>query len=323
MQIGDAPTSTNPIRVIGPSLVLELSWATHSAWSPGLRAKHPHLQALADEHPDVIEGLRAFWGDGTDCFTEFQVLGDVAGALEITNFVELFEALNAARTRIPPNLPLRSETESDREAVLHRLAQLRDDDDRWMAYMKVFRTLYAVLDTWWRSEGIPSVEVAVATARRELESGAEWTRMVSVQCELLRERLPEIVERRDPVVLAVCALFGKGLYLDLPAAQLIGLGANLGEYGARARTESLARRIRVLADPTRLAILDHLRSGPRSVGDIAVEFTLAQPTVSAHVKQLREAGLVTATRRGNRLELAANADALTSLAGDLTAVVAS
>ena len=160
-------------------------------------------------------------------------------------------------------------------------------------------------------------------ARRELASGAQWTRMVPIHCEMLKERLPDIVERSEPVVLAVCALFGKGLYLDLPESQLIGLGANLGEYGARARTEDLARRIRVLADPTRLAILDHLRSGPRSIGDVAADFSLAQPTVSAHVKQLREAGLVTATRQGNRLELTANTEALQSLAGDLTALVVS
>ena len=170
---------------------------------------------------------------------------------------------------------------------------------------------------------MPAVEQAVTAARRELAAGTEWSRMVSLSCDLLKARLPEIVERREPVVLAVCALFGKGLYLDLPDFQLIGLGASLGEFGARARTEDLARRIRVLADPTRLAILDHLRTGPRSVGDIATEFSLAQPTVSAHVKQLREAGLVTATRQGNRLELSVNAEALQALAGDLVAAVAS
>ena len=163
----------------------------------------------------------------------------------------------------------------------------------------------------------------MTAARRELESGNQWPRMVPQHCDVLKVRLPEIVERREPVVLAVCALFGKGLYLDLSDYQLIGLGASLGEFGARARTEDLARRIRVLADPTRLAILDHLRTGPRSVGDVATEFSLAQPTVSAHVKQLREAGLVTSTRQGNRLELSVNAEALKVLAGDLMAVMAS
>jgi DNA-binding transcriptional ArsR family regulator len=138
----------------------------------------------------------------------------------------------------------------------------------------------------------------------------------------MHARMPEIVERDEPVVLAVCALFGKGLYFDLPRCQLIGLGAGLGELGARARTEELARRIRVLADPTRLAILDHLRTGPRSIGDLAVDFGLAQPTVSAHVKQLRQAGLVTAARNGSRLELSVNPETLRALASELTTVVA-
>ena len=123
----------------------------------------------------------------------------------------------------------------------------------------------------------------MVSARNELARGAEWTRMVSVSCSTMEKRLPEIVERGEPVVLTLCALFGKGMYVDLPGCQLIGLGAGLGELGARSRTGDLARRIRVLADPTRLAILDHLRSAPRSVGDIAADFDLAQPTVSARI----------------------------------------
>jgi ArsR family transcriptional regulator len=182
------------------------------------------------------------------------------------------------------------------------------------------RTLYAPLDRWWRNEGIAAVQQAVESARQELSRGADWTRMVGIHCAALQERFPEIIERGEPVVLAVCALFGKGLYLDLPDCQLIGLGANLGELGARTRTSDLARRIKVIADPTRLAILDHLRTGPRSVGDIAVDFALAQPTVSAHVKQLRQAGLVTATRSGSRLELSVDSEALANLTGELNAI---
>jgi ArsR family transcriptional regulator len=279
------------------------------------------LGALAAEHPEVIRSLQQFWGDGAECFPELQVLGHTAGALEETEFDRLFDALGAARAHVPEDLPLRSEPEGDRLAILSRLAQLRDDDRRWESFCELFSALYRPLDTWWRSEGIPAVEHAVVSARRELEGGAEWTRMVSTGCAMMHERLPEIIERGEPVVLALCAFFGKGLYIDLPGCQLIGLGAGLGELGARARTGNLARRIRVLADPTRLAILDHLRTGPRSVGDIALDFDLAQPTVSAHVKQLRQAGLVTATRRGSRLELAVNSEALQALAGELSAVV--
>ena len=76
-----------------------------------------------------------------------------------------------------------------------------------------------------------------------------------------------------------------------------------------------------LADPTRLAIFGYLKSGPAAVNDIAEAFSLSQPTVSVHVKRLREAGLVTAKRRGNRLEVSID-DAVTELlAIDLTALL--
>lgn len=54
----------------------------------------------------------------------------------------------------------------------------------------------------------------------------------------------------------------------------------------------------MLADPTRLTLLGVLLHRPASVTDLAVLSRLAQPTVSVHVKQLREAGLLDAEREG-------------------------
>jgi len=48
----------------------------------------------------------------------------------------------------------------------------------------------------------------------------------------------------------------------------------------------------VLAEPARRRILDVLRSGERPVGDLVTELRLSQPSVSKHLKVLREAGLV-------------------------------
>ncbi|MEZ5410786.1 MAG: metalloregulator ArsR/SmtB family transcription factor [Acidimicrobiales bacterium] len=48
----------------------------------------------------------------------------------------------------------------------------------------------------------------------------------------------------------------------------------------------------VLAEPNRRLILDLLRSGDRTVNDLVAALPLAQPTVSKHLKTLREAGLV-------------------------------
>lgn len=61
----------------------------------------------------------------------------------------------------------------------------------------------------------------------------------------------------------------------------------------------------VLAEPRRRSILDLLRDGERSVGELVEELELSQPAVSKHLRVLREAGLVTvrvaAQRRCYRL----------------------
>ncbi|GLY49695.1 metalloregulator ArsR/SmtB family transcription factor [Lentzea sp. NBRC 102530] len=54
----------------------------------------------------------------------------------------------------------------------------------------------------------------------------------------------------------------------------------------------MASTFAVLADPRRREILDLLRERERPVGDLVDRLTLAQPTVSKHLRVLREAGLV-------------------------------
>ena len=47
-----------------------------------------------------------------------------------------------------------------------------------------------------------------------------------------------------------------------------------------------------LADDTRLRIVEELGRGERAVGDLVKRFDLRQPTISQHLKVLKEAGLV-------------------------------
>ncbi len=51
-----------------------------------------------------------------------------------------------------------------------------------------------------------------------------------------------------------------------------------------------------VADPTRRAILDSLREGALSAGDLARRFPVSRPAVSRHVRVLRDAGLVRQSR---------------------------
>ena len=59
-----------------------------------------------------------------------------------------------------------------------------------------------------------------------------------------------------------------------------------------------------LADPTRILILYLLSDGPRYVTELADLLDVSQPTVSRHLKVLRDRALVTATREGNTVHYA-------------------
>lgn len=51
----------------------------------------------------------------------------------------------------------------------------------------------------------------------------------------------------------------------------------------------------IIAEPSRRAILTLLANGERTVGDLEAALYLSQPSVSKHLRVLREAGLVEAT----------------------------
>jgi DNA-binding transcriptional ArsR family regulator len=55
-----------------------------------------------------------------------------------------------------------------------------------------------------------------------------------------------------------------------------------------------------LSDPNRRAIVELLRDGPRSVGELAAELPISRPAVSRHLRLLREAGLVAEESHGTR-----------------------
>ncbi|MFC4058152.1 metalloregulator ArsR/SmtB family transcription factor [Planomonospora corallina] len=56
-----------------------------------------------------------------------------------------------------------------------------------------------------------------------------------------------------------------------------------------------------LAHPTRRRILALLRQGDLPAGEIAAHFDIAKPTLSGHLRILREAGLVYGERHGTSI----------------------
>ena len=50
---------------------------------------------------------------------------------------------------------------------------------------------------------------------------------------------------------------------------------------------------KALSDPTRRQVLQLLRQGPKTAGELSDHFPVSKPTMSAHFAVLREAGLAT------------------------------
>jgi ArsR family transcriptional regulator len=82
--------------------------------------------------------------------------------------------------------------------------------------------------------------------------------------------------------------------------------------------DSLCGMLRAIGHPVRLGILRRLADQPETCAcDFTEVFHLRQPTISGHLKVLREAGLVTTRRRGTQICYSIRPDALTELAAVL------
>ena len=68
-----------------------------------------------------------------------------------------------------------------------------------------------------------------------------------------------------------------------------------------------------LADPTRRAVFDRLRRGPRSVAEIAGGLPVSRPAVSQHLRALKDARLVRFERHGTQNLYAVNPAGLAAL----------
>jgi ArsR family transcriptional regulator len=85
------------------------------------------------------------------------------------------------------------------------------------------------------------------------------------------------------------------------------------------QAEPLAKVFKALGEPVRLRLLSMIASADREVCvcDLTAAFDLAQPTISHHLKVLREAGLVNSERRGTWVYYSPRAEMLARLSAQL------
>jgi DNA-binding transcriptional ArsR family regulator len=274
-----------------------------------------------DDRPDLAERVRTFWGDtdGETSFTEMHILAHYAGALDATEPDMLWAALERAIPTVPLDLEVPSESDEELALFSERFRRLKESPALVRSYLDLFAEVWAPVDDLWQ-QWLPAIEQAGRHFVSQYERRTSLDLLITPGCDIFRERLPRIaadIEGGKPVDFVPCLFFGSSLYLDFPDLVVIGIGVGPGDEQARARTESVARRLKAVADPTRLAILHSLAAAPSSVGELATLFRLAQPTVSMHVKVLRQSGLVHSERTSGRLRLSADPGAVEALLGDL------
>jgi len=79
------------------------------------------------------------------------------------------------------------------------------------------------------------------------------------------------------------------------------------------RAATTSDSFNAVAEPRRREILNYLALRERPVGDIVASLRLAQPSVSKHLRVLRDVGLVEARRDGRHILYRTNAEAIRPL----------
>lgn len=69
----------------------------------------------------------------------------------------------------------------------------------------------------------------------------------------------------------------------------------------------LSESMKALSDPIRRQILEQLKTGPKTAGEIASQFKQTNATISYHLKLLKEAQLISENRRKNYIYYSLNA----------------
>jgi DNA-binding transcriptional ArsR family regulator len=92
------------------------------------------------------------------------------------------------------------------------------------------------------------------------------------------------------------------------------------KFGEKREGMGLQNTLRALADPTRRSILELLKSGRLSAGEISERFDMTAAAVSRHLSVLKEADLIRDTRQGKFIIYELNASVLEEILLWLTAL---
>lgn len=257
------------------------------------------LRALMAEAPELAARVEGFWQNkGYFEWVELSLIADAAGVLFDASTDINWSALEVAASRPIHVGPLRTEDASVREVLEEHLAHLRDDDERRAAYFALLKDMWAFLWPHYEREGHEAASQLAADIRAQLATTRDFDSILPPNHLARLDKFRPMVleaEREGRLVIVALGLSGVGSgILEVPGGMLVSYSYETrnGPEQRREAAGRIARQMKLLSDPTRVALLLQMVHGARSITDLARTEGLSQPTVSVHVKLLREAGLL-------------------------------
>ena len=315
MPILQGEGENSPSILVTPSAPTELMWLLHN-----LSSEHERMGPHAFQEPvrrRLGPELAAFWGDGHgQSLTEVVVLAHRSGTLRESDLTHFFERFDAAAAD-PGALPsLLSETQAERELLADRMQRLREDAKLRDRYVALLHAVWEPFEADWNSAGRDAVAAEAVEWERSLNGGTPYRRVVELpRIWAARPELDEMadVAAREGNLVLTPSWYGGIHFVELNGVVYLGRGIRYHEMSYRKVAADVSTSIKALADPTRLAILLWLARRSASVTEVARHFELSQPTISAHVQMLREAGLLDEKPAGRSAMLSASEDGLRRL----------
>jgi DNA-binding transcriptional ArsR family regulator len=283
------------IKVV-PSAALELMWVLHNGGADHvLEGRFASIEAVRVAFGPT---LRSFWGDGVRGFGEMVVLADRSRSLLDSDIHGFFAGIDRAAGSSTATPSLLSESPAERTAIDARLDALRTDPNLRARYITLLKEVWEAVRVEWEQTGRAAVIAATRDWQKQLAEGIPFRDL------LQRSRLwpgrPDFEGLADAaaadgrMVLTPGWFFGDIHVEELDGWMYLGRGIQPHSHDAdlRQTANHVSKTMKAFADPTRLAILMWLAQRPASVTEISRQFKLSQPTVSAHVQLLREAGVI-------------------------------
>lgn len=300
-----------PARAVvgAPSAVVSLSSLTCTLCS-------------AESHSDAAAELQQLFDDGYGVLTESTALAHATGHIGDTDIEPFLDRIRQPVVIAAP-LPLETETADERDITNARLTKLARDKRLRIRYADALATVWQQIAADWDMQMVPRLRAASHVWQSRLDSG-----------EAVLDLFPahHIVHREPQFAQMTKRAFGDGTLLITPVAGrphiialpgLLSVSLQIADeepvVARRRMADHIATQLRPIADATRLTILAQLADAPSGVTEIARALHIAQPTASVHLRQLREAGLVSVTKDGARSIYRAEPEALARLLAEVGA----